>query len=387
MNDERLEDPLLLAVRAARPAPPSGDESPHSPEARLVLERALASTPRTGGRPPRRVRPGGWAGRIVPALGVLMTVAIVVLALATLGHRQSRSPAPHGSAPAAVPSGSGLTGPLSAAQYAFAVGGDSSTHTSRTQVTSGLRLVRADQVLRERCMAQRGFHYVPDPTPTTSDLPSMTGYPSTFYPQPLASAYPESALLTLRKRDGFDVASSTRDPDPDDRYLKTLPPAERRLWLTAWSGHDGCYGTAEVELFGSRQAASLEQLLPSQIYNYLNSTVYTPKGAISRSNAATANAAAAWSRCMRTRTGRAWTDENALIVGLENNYTGPKARRLAVADTKCAYSSGQAQVFAAAFHHAAAHLPIKLQHELRYLLAHRHAWINRANRILASPAQ
>jgi hypothetical protein len=88
---------------------------------------------------------------------------------------------------------------------------------------------------------------------------------------------------------------------------------------------------------------------------------------------------------MQTTTGHAWTDENALINGLGNDYRGPTARMLAVADAKCAYSTRQAQTFAAAFRQAANHLPSNIQTELRFLLAHRPAWIDKANRILASP--
>jgi RNA polymerase sigma factor (sigma-70 family) len=100
-----------------------------------------------------------------------------------------------------------------------------------------------------------------------------------------------------------------------------------------------------------------------------------------------AHAAAAWSRCMRKTTGHAWPDENALITaitGPNGDSTGPSARSMAIADTKCAYSTGQAQAFAAAFRQAATNLPTTIQTQLRYLLARRAAWINKAQHILAS---
>lgn len=389
MTDEQLDDRVLLAVRAARPAP-EGNELPSSHEARLVLERAIASGPGERGDSRKRGRLVGWA---VPALAVLATVAVAVVALGALGHSHRSTVVPGGSGPAQRPpagsrhpaGGSGPPETLSASQYAFAIGGDTSSRVSPTQASSGLRLFRADQVLRERCMSQRGFRYIPDPTPTPSQLPAVTGFPSTFYPQPLPSAYPEAALVALRQREGFGVESRPGNPDPDDAYLKTLSPAEQKLWRTAWMGHDGCYGVAMVQLFGSRHAADLEGQVPVQIYNYLNTVVYEPNGTVSPSNPRTAAAVTAWSRCMQTATGHAWADENALINTLGSDYSGPSARTLAVADAKCAYSSGQAQTFAAAFRQAATDLPSSIQTELRFLLAHRNAWINTADRILASP--
>jgi hypothetical protein len=56
------------------------------------------------------------------------------------------------------------------------------------------------------------------------------------------------------------------DPDPDDRYLKTLSPARQKAWRKAWIGNNGCYGIAEIQLFGSRHAANLEQQIPVLIY-------------------------------------------------------------------------------------------------------------------------
>lgn len=340
-------------------------------------------------------------GAVVPALSVAVAIAIGATILLSI---RSRATGPHPtthsntSTVSPPPAGSGPAQTLSASAYAFAVGGDSSPGgTSRVQASSGLLLFRADQVLRGRCMSQRGFRYIPDPTPRVSVLPSATGYPSTFYPQPMLSAYPEAALLTLREHEGFDLNAGSvvnhTDQDPDDRYLKTLPPAGQKRWLNAWMGHNGCYGAAETQLFGSQRAANLEQLLPSQIYDYLNSTVYTSDGAISASNPRTADATAAWSRCMRTATGRTWATENALISSISSGPIPTRLRykfaaaeiSLAVADTRCAYSTGQAQAFAAAFRIAATHLPVTLQTKLRFLLAHRHAWVTKAARILASP--
>lgn len=365
-------DPTLTRLDESGPEPPA----PPPPACRRLTSRLFE-------------RPAGWA---VPAAGVLTTIAVVAVALGVLkpSHRPQR--ATSRSAPNQTSSATGSKqtrsagGPgrtLSARAYAFAVGGDANA-------PGGAVLLHAEQVLRERCMRQRGFGYIVLPPPARTALPSVTGYPSTFYPQPLLTAYPESALLALREREGFGLASALatqgHDTDPNDQYLKTLSPAQQRLWRTAWMGRNGCYGQTEVQLFGSRRAANLEQLLPTKIYDEPNTAVYTPRGSISPSNPATRNAAAAWARCMQATTGQTWTDENALVTSLsdQHNAFAKSEIHLAVADTKCAYRTGQAQTFAAAFRRAATQLPPTTTAELRFLLARRNAWIKKANDIVAS---
>jgi hypothetical protein len=377
--------PLETMMRRLDEAPPA--EISRSRAAR-VRARGLRS-------PNRRL------AAVLPILSVAVVIAIAGTVLLSVKSHTARPTAVPSTAPV-TPGGSGLA--LSAGEYAFAVGGDVSPRPSRTQASSGLLLFRADQVLRERCMRQRGFRYIPAGTPTTSALPATTGYPSTFYPQPMISAYPEAVLLAFRQRHGFGLSTSAgashTDPDRNDRYLKTLSSARQQQWRNAWMGHHGCYGLAQAELFGSQRAATLEQQVPVQIYNYLTSTVYTPDGAISAANPSTAAAAAAWSRCMRTATGHTWPDEDALISSLTNDQTLTQSQsqsqsrlrfqlaaaetNLAVTGARCAYGTGQAQAFAAAFHHAATHLPAALATELRYLLDQRNAWIASAQTILAS---
>jgi len=193
------------------------------------------------------------------------------------------------------------------------VGGDANA-------PGGPVLLQAIQVLREQCMQKRGFHYVVTRVSPVSALPSATGYPSTFDPQPLAGPYPETALLALRQREGFGIALSAgaqgHDPDPNDRYVSTLSIAQQRRWRAAWMGQNGCYGQAETRLFGSRQAGNREDLLPTTIYDELSTAVYAPDGSISPSHTATRTAATAWSRCMKTTTGRAWTDESSIVSRL-----------------------------------------------------------------------
>ena len=138
---------------------------------------------------------------------------------------------PSGSAPRqSMSGGSGPRLSLTAGEYAFAVGGDGSTRTSRLEATSGVILARAEQVLRARCMARRGFRYTAVAPPATTDLPSVTGYPSTFYPNPQPTAYPERQLLALRRRQGFDLPAGHGETDPNERYLATVSPARQNAW-------------------------------------------------------------------------------------------------------------------------------------------------------------
>jgi hypothetical protein len=384
MSEHGLQDELLVAVRSARPARPENGDSPFSAEAQTMLERVLSvNRPRSLRRV--RVSIATGLGRTVPVVASLAAIAIVVVALTTLGRR----PALHRSAP-----GGGSGHALTATQYSFAVGGD-----DNSRLPGGVLLFRADQVLRGRCMKRRGFHYVADLQPRTGrlSLPSVTGYPSTFYAQPSVDAYPEGALLALRERHGFGIyngaVSAHVDPDPDDRYLKTLPAARQKLWLKAWRGPNGCSGRAEVQLYGSRRAANMELLVSNLVYNYLNSAVYDRGGAIARIDQRTYAVTAAWSRCMNKATGHDWSDENALISWLYRRYTPARIRTLsfrrqeiseAVADTECSYRTGQAQTFAAAFVRAADHLPARIQTQLSFLLVHRPSWVARARRILGA---
>jgi len=375
MNDEQMNDPVLLTVRSARPAPVAVEDRPSSAEAHALLEHVLSPPPATPGGSRGRC---WWPGGLAPLIGCLTAIAVAAIALVGLSHRgRSRAPSP-----TATPK---LT--LSADQYVFAVGGDASPRTSREQLASGLVLFRAEQILRARCMQQRGFRYVAVAPPAVSALASATGYPTTFYPEPIASAYPEQLLLSFRQSHGFGIhpsfAGSSPQSDPNETYLKHLKPARQRLWRQAFNGRNGCDGTAEVQLFGSRRAANLEGLVPSQVYDHLNAVVYTRSGAIAGSSSRTASAAAAWSRCMHAATGQSWADEDALVSSLPNHLTRHEIS-LALTDTRCAYSSRQAQTFAAAFRQAANHLPSQLQADLGYLLAHRGEWVRHARRIVAS---
>jgi hypothetical protein len=381
MNDDRLDDELLVAVRDARPASSGLDTSPFSPAAEKILERALSA--RELGRNRRRGHADArWLGWVVPIVASMSAITVLILALADLGHRH----------PTNSSVGSAAAHGLSDAQYVLALGGDPSPSTGT------LLLFRADQLLRAQCMQQRGFHYVLDPTPTAglSGLPTSSPSPSTFYPEPSVTAYAESKLLAFRAIHGFGIYGGAvaphTDPDPDDRYLKTLPRSQQRRWLNAWTGKDGCYGTAEAQLYDSRRAANMAGAVPTLVYNYLDNIVYDHTGAISTRDRRTATAASAWSQCMQRATGHVWSDENALITWLLDAYTPRQTRtrtfrqleiHQAISDTHCSYSTGQAQTFAAAFRQAANHLPAQIESQLRFVLTHRLEWIAQARTILS----
>jgi protein-disulfide isomerase len=107
MRDEQLDDPVLLALRDARPASQAPEESATSPHARLILERAMASGPRRAFTKPTRRPLTRWRRWIVPVTSALVTVAVVVVAAGVLGHRSY-------SVPAATPPGRTATGPAAA---------------------------------------------------------------------------------------------------------------------------------------------------------------------------------------------------------------------------------------------------------------------------------
>jgi hypothetical protein len=360
-------DELLTKLRTARPA-----DAPTAVDPDRVLARALATPPGPRRRPPRRP---AWISQLVPAAGVLVAAGVVALALVGLGHRHPAAPGRH--------PGAGLH--LTATQYTFALS------AAGAQTQDGQTLYRAEQILRARCMTQRGFHYPIAPLSTAPKLglPSVTGIPTTFYPTPLRNGYPAAKLLALRERYGFGLQTLTSHSDPDlvDRYLNTLPKARQKRWLRAFRGRGrgGCYALARTELYGSPPAADIASLLPSRIYNELNSAVYDSRGAIRRSDHAAISAVRRWSACMRTATGRTFTTESALLDQVTRRPAPPAATQKveAVADARCAYSSGQAQLFATRFAAAINHLPPSLTAQLRSMLAQRPAWVARAKRIIA----
>jgi SecD/SecF fusion protein len=111
MSDYRLDDALLLAVRAARPAVPEEAVSPNGATAKATLERVLASDPhdRTGGvatAPPRFKRSGSFDAPnpsrklpldvVVPAVSVIVVLLVAVVFLSLRGGGSPRSSAASG---------------------------------------------------------------------------------------------------------------------------------------------------------------------------------------------------------------------------------------------------------------------------------------------------
>lgn len=388
MSDRFDTDELLRAVTAARPAPAPEDDADGA-VARAVLDRlAAGGTDRSRSGRPRagRLRPA-----LLPALGVLIALGVGLLAIVGLDHHRStqaaaaRSHHRHGA----------HASRLTRVGYADALGVTGSGHVARL-------LFDADQALDARCMSARGLHFVVDsgaPVVLPAgrvDLASITGLPTTWYPQPIPWVYSEPALLAEARYAGFGIhlgaVAGLNPVDPNDGYVKQLSPARRRAWIRALDGHGGCMDTAAAQLYGSSRAAGIAQTAPTQVYDTLGGAVYARNGsALRRGNPRIARAVAAWSRCMRRATGDTYADETALINALF--ASGPAAERTpgfarteradAVADVRCDYTSGQASAFAAAFHAAANRLPARLTAEVRFVLAHRAGWVARARTVLA----
>lgn len=81
MSDYELDDELLIAVRAARPAIPAQTLAPAGQDARAVLDRVLASE--------RRWRPPNL-GALVAVLAVAVSVAVAILALTQVKHQHQQ---------------------------------------------------------------------------------------------------------------------------------------------------------------------------------------------------------------------------------------------------------------------------------------------------------
>jgi hypothetical protein len=337
-------------------------------------------------RAPLRLTIARWSGRGLAVAASLAAVAVAGLALVALrsAHHHVTSAG-----------GPGAFHALTPEQYAFAVGGDFDP-----SLHSGVVLYEGEQVLRKQCMARRGFRYFIDPPPPGGlpGLPSASVVPSTFFPEPTLTAYPERQLLALREQQGFGIYLGPRGshagPEANDRYTGSLRPAQRTLWESAWMGPGGCFGAAQSELYGSRRAAEMELTVPGLVSDYLDSVVYghyilygqyAEYPEIARRAHALVSAR---SRCMRQATGHYWATEDALLGWLSGPsfQPGPGLRRLeihdAAADTRCSYSTGQAQTFAADFVRIAEHLPRPIESQLSFLLAHRNAWVARATMIL-----
>lgn len=380
MTPPELDDPILERVRRARPAPPAGAEvRPVDAHQQLVeIIRPTEKRHHRRGRARQRI-----TAALVPSLGVAVVIAMAGFIIAVNARH-------HTTAAAAGERGTRLT----AREFAVAVGFGTAVPGFGSDAATRL-LFDAEQQLRARCMSRRGLGYQIEQLPSVGRLPSFTGYPTTFYPSPTPGPYPESALLAERTRNGFGIyrnANTPRiDPDPEDRYVASLSRTERASWLRAWTGPHGCLSEAAASIYGSRRGTAKAESLSTIVYNHLVAAVYSSSGAPSAANQKTAEAAAAWSRCVRAHVGRSFDDEAALVAWLQNTSTTAEQQtagfrqrevRYALMSTRCAYSSGQAQAFAAAFRAAANRLPANIVDQLQFVIAHQASWIARARAAL-----
>lgn len=280
---------------------------------------------------------------------------------------------------------------LTAQEYAYVVNsGQYSPGRPLAYAASADVLFRAEQLARARCMQRAGFAYVPD-----HEQKTPLGRPTTFDPQATGLAPQESTLFAYRERHGFGLhelalAAADRgtasDPDPDDRYLATLSARKRAAWLRAWerAPGGGCLHVAERQVYGSVANADAAVQTPNDVRNFAMHQILGE----ARVMAVTRG----WTACMRRSTGRPWSNENAVLRRLVSAYPVQyiatvaflhKEIALAVADTRCAYTTGQAQVYASAFVRAANALPPSLSASLVKAFAVRSAALRRAALILS----
>lgn len=276
---------------------------------------------------------------------------------------------------------------LTASQYAYVIdAGQPSSTSGRSYFSQANAVFQAEQALRARCMRSSGFRYIRDPEV------SAGGTYTTFDPQPDGRPPRKQELLAEREKNGFGLYAAAIaahrpavDPDPDDRYLMTLPRPRRAAWLRAWwGGRDGgCLRIAQTELYGSPANASADVVIPATIRNSLIMRAGSDPSIVA--------VTARWSACMLHATGVHWANEGSLIGTLATRPE--KVKRTwafhaletndAVASARCGYATGQAQVYAAVYVQEASHLPSGLDQLLQRALVGRSEAVARARRVLS----
>lgn len=238
---------------------------------------------------------------------------------------------------------------LSGRELAFVVRADLPPRQS-------LSIFRAQERIAQQCMASKGFRYPVEQHPVSDPIP-----PTTFRPTPSGRAPSESALLAYREAHGFTTATKHSQPTvgATETYVNSLPPARRRLWLRAWAGSpNDCSSHGVRVLFGSVAQQQADITAINDAYNFIINFIQTSPNV----QAATQR----WSSCLATATGRTWTNEPAAITAAlatrRGNGGEPSSAEvmIAVADTRCAYSTGQASTYAQAVRDGAGAAPLGL---------------------------
>lgn len=214
-----------------------------------------------------------------------------------------------------------------------------------------LAIFRAGERIAGLCMTARGFRFIIERHPVSDPL-----VPTTFRPNP-GGAPSEVALLKYRETHGFVAAQAnlSRTLSATDAYLNSLPAAARVRWLRAWGSPTGCSGYAARVLFGSTRRQQADTAAINTAYNYIIGFVQASPDV----RASTRR----WSICLAKASGRTWTSEPAVIAATlstrkHNAGSASSAEiAIAVADTHCAYSTGQASTYARAVRDGAHEVP------------------------------
>ena len=305
------------------------------------------------------------------------------------GHTDARPLARAGSRFEAA----GVRQPLTTADFVFI------RHTGFMPGQEGV-IQHALEAATRSCMLAHGFPYTEAPAydgenSRNDDLTDVPGV-----------APSEASLLRYRRRNGYGLYQMFRAPAagqlPNDRYVASLTSAAQTRWLVAFEGdrsqdasmsfpggvvinyqRGGCQGRAQATVFGSVAAFTRRQYEPTIIYRELSDAAFA--------SPQVRRAGRAWSACVARAVGTHFSSPGALQGALQRRYesTGatPATHRLeirdAIADTTCAYGTGLARSYSAAFWDSTRRLPLPQQRDLTILVAQEAQAYSRAVSLLA----
>jgi hypothetical protein len=238
----------------------------------------------------------------------------------------------------------GVLGPVVALAVVSgcAAGPDSRADTPAAPRTDDAAVRLAERILLTGCMREAGFDYrVTDPGPEPPDL----GYVLTDAGRAREHGYGGD----IRRR----LEQAQRD-DPNRRYLHGLRPARRADALAAMNGRtpSGLRVTTPDGVTFSRNPHSCESQAQQRLYGdlaawFLAQTTVDMMDTL-RTNAVLSDGAyhtavASWSACM-ARSGYRYPDPQRLHAALQPSLPRAGEVAMAVAEARCAASSGLAGV-------------------------------------------
>ncbi|ELP61857.1 hypothetical protein ACKI1I_21395 [Streptomyces turgidiscabies] len=250
----------------------------------------------------------------------------------------------------------------------------------------------AEQLLTQSCMAARGFRTWPVPR---RPLAEDRDFPYVIDDVRWASRHGYGSDIEARRQ-------RLRTNDPNQRYFRKLPAADRQRAVAAYNGDrsaerlevrspngltvgrvkDGCTAQAQEELYGDLAAWFRADVVTGALPALRRQQVV--------SNAEFTFAVRKWSVCMRERGLRYPdpTDTRAAFLAPEGTTPTPARRRLetrtAVAEAECAHSSGLTSTAARLDRRYDAQLRAKYRNEIRDRSRMEHAALPRARALLTT---